>query len=221
MRLAAARAVAQEVTAKRRSRRRHLPAFVAAALLWGIAAQAAPQGGPAPPVPSPVPSAVPSAVPGLDGRFALETAAGRAVTEASFAGKWLLVYFGYTACPDACPTALSNIVAALGALGPLAARIQPLFITVDPKRDTPAVLAKYVKTFDPRIVGLYGTAEQTAAAAKAFRVYYAVRQLGNGEYAIDHSAFVYVVNPGGRVVELLTGNIPGRTMAAALRDLMK
>jgi protein SCO1 len=113
------------------------------------------------------------------------------------------------------------MAAALGALGPLAAKVQPLFITVDPKRDTPSVIGNYVKTFDPRIIGLYGTPEQTAAAAKAFRVYYSVRQLGNGEYAIDHSAFVYVVDPDGRVVELLTGNLPGPAMAAALRDLMK
>jgi protein SCO1/2 len=182
--------------------------LVAAALFCGRAAAAA-QGGPAP------------AVPGIDGHFALETTSGRPVTEASFRGKWLLVYFGYTNCPDACPTALSAMASALGALGPLAAPVQPLFITVDPARDTPAVIANYVKTFDPRIVGLYGTAAQTAAAAKTFRVYYAVRQLGHGDYAIDHSAFVYVVDPGGRVVELLTGNLPGRTMAGVLHDLMK
>jgi protein SCO1 len=196
---------------RRRSRHFFTAALAAAALLAAAptAARAAPQGGPAP------------SVPGIGGDFTLETAAGRAVTKSSFRGKWLLVYFGYTACPDACPTALSAIAAALDALGPLAAEVQPLFVTVDPKRDTPAVIGNYVKTFDPRILGLYGTTEQTAAAAKAFRVYYAVRQLGNGEYAIDHSAFVYVVDPAGRVVELLTGNLPGQAMAAALRDLMK
>jgi protein SCO1 len=191
---------------------RHLltAGLVAAALLaTPIAVQAAPQGGPAP------------TVPGITGGFALETTAGQAVTEASFRGRWLLVYFGYTACPDACPTALSAMAAALGALGPLAAKVQPVFITVDPKRDTPTVLGNYVKTFDSRIIGLYGTTGQTTAAAKSFRVYYRVRKLGNGDYAIDHSAFVYVVDPGGRVVELLTGNLPGQAMAAALRDLMK
>jgi protein SCO1 len=173
------------------------------------ALQAAPQGGSMP------------AIPGFGGHFALETTAGRAVTERSFSGKWLLVYFGYTTCPDACPTALSAIAAALGALGPLAAKIQPLFITVDPQRDTPPVIDKYVKTFDRRFLGLYGTTEQTASAAKAFRVDYRVRQLGNGEYAIDHSAFIYVVDPGGRVVELLTGNLPGAAIAGELRDMLK
>jgi protein SCO1 len=198
--------------ARRRRRRHFLAAASAAATLLAtapVAVRAAPQGGPAP------------SIPAIGGDFALETAAGRAVTEASFRGKWLLIYFGYTACPDACPTALSAMAAALIALGPLAAKVQPLFITVDPKRDTPAVIGNYVKTFDPRILGLYGTAEQTEAAAKAFRVYYTVRQLGNGEYTIDHSAFVYVVDPDGRAVELLTGNLSGPAMAAALRDLMK
>jgi protein SCO1 len=198
--------------ARRRRGRHSLTAALAAVVLLATApfsVRAAPRGGSA------------ASIPGIGGNFALETAAGRAVTEASFRGKWLLVYFGYTACPDACPTALSAMAAALGALGPLAAKVQPLFITVDPKRDTPAVVGNYVKTFDPRIIGLYGTAEQTAAAARAFRVYYAVRQLGDGDYAIDHSAFVYVADPNGRVVELLTGNLPGPAVAAALRDLMK
>jgi protein SCO1 len=185
-------------------------ALVAAALFCGIA-----------PRPN---AAVPSdhaAVPGIEDHFALETTSGRRVTEASFSGKWLLVYFGYTNCPDACPTALSAMAAALDALGPLAARVQPLFVTVDPERDKPAVLAKYVGTFDRRIIGLYGTEKEVDAAAKAFRVYHTVRKLGRGDYAIDHSAFIYVVDPGGRVVELLTGNLPGRAVAAALRDAMK
>ena len=97
------------------------------------------------------------------------------------------------------------MAAALDALGPLAGKVQPLFITLDSKRDTPSVIGNYVKTVDPRILGLRGTAEQTAAAAKAFRVYYAVRQLSSGEYAIDHSSFIYGLDPGGRVVQLLTG----------------
>lgn len=195
----------------RRSRVCRPVVLVAAALLCAIATapMAAPPGGRA------------AAVPGFDDHFALETTSGHAVTETSFRGKWLLVYFGYTNCPDACPTALSAMAAALDTLGPLAARVQPLFVTVDPARDTPAVLAKYVGTFDRRIIGLYGTAAETDAAANAFRVYHTARKLGRGDYAIDHSAFIYVVDPGGRVVELLTGDLPGRTIAAALRDAMK
>jgi protein SCO1 len=158
---------------------------------------------------------------GMTGRFALKTAAGGDVTQASFPGKWLVIYFGYTLCPDACPTALNAVAGALAELGPRAAKVQPLFITVDPKRDTPQIIADYVKAFDPRILGLSGTDAQTAAAAKAFHVYYAVRKLGNGEYATDHSSFIYVVNPSGQVVELLTGNLSAHPMAAALRDLVK
>ncbi len=163
---------------------------------------------------------VPS-IPGMTDRFALKTTAGHDVTEASFPGKWLVIYFGYTLCPDACPTALNAMAGALGELGPLAVKVQPLFITVDPQRDTPQTLTDYVKAFDPRILGLSGNDAQTAAAAKAFHVYYAVRKLGNDEYAIDHSSFIYVVNPAGQVVELLTGNLPAHSITAALRDLIK
>jgi protein SCO1 len=159
-------------------------------------------------------------LPGIGGHFRLTTSAGGAVTDRSFPGKWLLVYFGYTFCPDACPTALNALATALDELGPLAAGVQPIFITVDPERDTAQVVADYVKAFDPRIVGLTGAPEQIAAAAKEFRVYYKVRPLGNNEYAIDHSSFIYVMNPRGQVVELLTGNVPGHSMAQELRRLM-
>jgi SCO1/SenC len=96
----------------------------------------------------------------------LTTSAGRAVTDRSFPGKWLLLYFGYTFCPDACPTALNALTTALDELGPLAARVQPIFIMVDPARDTSDVVADYVKAFDSRMVGLSGTPEQIAAAAR-------------------------------------------------------
>jgi protein SCO1/2 len=160
-------------------------------------------------------------LPGIGGDFALTTAQGRSVTAASFAGKWLILYFGYTFCPDACPTALNAIAGALAELGPLAAKLQPLFITVDPKRDTPAVIGDYVKAFDPRMLGLYGNAEQTAGAARAFRVYYKIRPLGDGDYAIDHSSYIYIVDPAGHVVELLSGNVSGRALADLLRERIK
>jgi protein SCO1 len=162
-----------------------------------------------------------AALPGIGGHFLLTTSAGRTVTDRSFPGKWLLVYFGYTFCPDACPTALSALATALDELGPLAAEIQPIFITVDPERDTPQVVADYAKAFDARIVGLSGTREQIAAATKEFRVYYNVRPLGNDEYAIDHSSFIYVIDPSGQVVELLTGNLPGHSMAEAVHRVMR
>jgi protein SCO1/2 len=116
---------------------------------------------------------------------------------------------------------LSAVGTALERLGPLADKVQPLFITVDPERDTPAIIADYVKSFDPRIIGLVGTPAQIAAAAKDYRVYYVARNLGDGDYAVDHSSFLYVVNPRGEFVKLLTGDLPGHALADELRQLMQ
>jgi cytochrome oxidase Cu insertion factor (SCO1/SenC/PrrC family) len=115
---------------------------------------------------------------GINGHFTRMTPDGSMMTDQSFRGKWLVIYFGYTFCPDLCPTALSDISAALQRLGPMADKVQPLFITVDPERDTPQVLADYVGSFDRRLIGLRGTPEQTAAAAATYHVYYAPRKLG-------------------------------------------
>ena len=166
----------------------------------------------------PAPAGAP---PLIGGHFSLVAADGTAVTDHSFPGKWMLIYFGYTFCPDSCPTALNTIAEALDELGPLADRIQPIFITVDPKRDTSPVIADYVKAFHSRLIGLTGTSAQIAAAAKEFHVFYQVRELGNEEYAIDHSSYIYVVDPGGRVAELITGNLPGHPVAAELKRLIE
>ena len=163
----------------------------------------------------------PAALPRIGGHFSLTAADGTEVTDLSFAGKWLLLYFGYTFCPDACPTVLNTIAEALDELGPLAERIQPIFITVDPEHDTRSVLSEYVKAFHPRLIGLTGSAAQIASTAKDFHVFYQVRQLGNDEYAIDHSSYIYVIDPDGRVVELITGNLPGHPVAAELERLIQ
>ena len=167
------------------------------------------------------PASTAMAIPGMTGRFALETPAGNTVTQASFPGKWLLVYFGYTQCPDACPTALNAIAGAIRDLGPLVDQLQPLFITLDPQRDTPHVMADFVKSFNSGMIGLRGSAAETAAAANAFQVYYAVRDLDHSEYAIDYSSFIYIVDPAGRVVALLTGNLSAQAMAEALFRLLQ
>jgi protein SCO1 len=159
-------------------------------------------------------------LPQIGGHFALSTADGRRVTDQSFRGKWLLVYFGYTSCPDVCPTTLSSMALALEKLGPLADKIQPVFITVDPERDTAKLVGEYVKDFDARFVGLVGSPQQIADTAHDFRVYYRVRQLGNNEYVVDHSSFIYVLDPNGRFVRLLTGDMPGHQLADELRKLM-
>ena len=124
---------------------------------------------------------------------------GQARTLADFKGKVVTIFFGYTQCPDVCPTALSGMSEVMQQLGPDGDKVQVLFVTVDPERDTPALLAEYVPVFDKRFLGLYGTPEKIAEVAKDFRVFY--RKSGDleGHYTIDHSAGTYVFDPQGRL----------------------
>lgn len=144
--------------------------------------------------------------------FALTDHTGRAVTEADFAGRWQLVFFGFTHCPDICPTTLAYMASVLDLLGDRADRVAPLFITVDPARDTVPVMAEYVSAFHPRLVGLTETAAQVAEAARNFRVYYA--QMDDAEapdgYLMAHSGYLYLMRPGGgfEAVFLETGQPP-------------
>ncbi len=157
----------------------------------------------------------------LGGPFTLTATDGRTVTDQTYRGKWVLIYFGYTSCPDACPTALNNMGVALDRLGPDAARVQPMFITVDPKRDTREVLAEYLKSFDPRIVALTGTQDQIAAVIKEYHLYVSAHPASaSGDYLVDHSSFYYLLNPDGKFVNILHGDLSGDDMAARLRDLM-
>jgi len=169
---------------------------------------------------SAAPRAQPAA-PAIGGHFALTTTDGREVTDATYLGKWLLVYFGYTSCPDVCPTVLNEMGSALDQLGGEAAKVQPIFVTVDPVRDTAKTMAEYLSSFDPRIVGLRGTAEQIEAAAKSYHVYYRARSLGGGEYTVDHSSYLYLIKPDGGFAELLAGDVPGHKLADELRRLVR
>lgn len=153
----------------------------------------------------------------LGGPFTLVDQAGRTVTERDFAGRMLLVYFGFTYCPDVCPTELGTIASALDAMGPAGERVTPVFISIDPERDTPAAMADYVSRFHPRLVGLTGSAEQVAQAARAYRVYYAkARQRDTTEYTMDHSSFIYLVGPDGRVRSLFRPETTPEAIAAAV-----
>ncbi len=158
--------------------------------------------------------------PSIGGPFTLVATDGKTVTDQTYRGKWLFIYFGYTFCPDACPTALNNISVALEKLGAEADKIQPLFITVDPKRDTPQVMGDYLKSFDPRIVGLTGSQAQTDGVAKAYRVYVAPQENGGDDYAVDHSAYFYLMDPQGKFVNVIAGDVPGDQMADKLRKMM-
>ena len=135
----------------------------------------------------------------IGGPFTLTDATGKRVTDKDFAGKPMLVYFGFTNCPDVCPAGLQVIAAALDRLGDKAKSVTPLFITVDPERDTPELLGKYVASFHSGIVGLSGSPEDIAAVTKAYRVYAkkAPDAERPGEYNVDHSSFMYLMNANG------------------------
>jgi protein SCO1/2 len=158
----------------------------------------------------------------VGGPFSLIDGDGHPVTDQTWHGKYMLVYFGYTYCPDVCPTTMTNLADALDKMGVKADRLQPLFITVDPKRDTPAVVKQYAAAFGPRIIGLTGSAEQIAGAAKAYRVYYAEHRTGPGpdDYSMDHSSVLYLMGPDGRFIAPLRADQSGPEMAAALTKLM-
>ena len=150
----------------------------------------------------------------------IDSKSGREVSDRNFRGKWLLVFFGYTHCPDICPTTLGEIAETLIKLGPLADRLQPIFITLDPKRDTQKVIADYTAAVDPRILGLTGAPDKIADAATAYGVSYAERQLG-GDYFLDHSATIYVTRPDGTPARSFLGTADSTAMGKRLRALLQ
>lgn len=153
----------------------------------------------------------------VGGPFELVDHTGRTRTERDFRGKLLLVYFGFSSCPDICPTDLQAIGLALDRLGGDADGIQPLFVTVDPERDTPEHLADYVPLFHPRLVGLTGSAEAIRKAADAYKVYYAKVPLGEGDYTVDHTAFIYLMDRDGSYL----GFFPPGTSAERMVEIIR
>ncbi len=154
----------------------------------------------------------------VGGPFALVNGEGRPVTDEAFRGRMMLVYFGYTFCPDVCPTELQTVSGVLDRLGPEAAKVAGVFITIDPTRDTPAVVGEYVKLFDDRITGLSGTEAQVTAAAKSYRVYYA--KAGNKtstDYLMDHSSFLYLMGPDGKLRALFRQGSTADEITTAIR----
>jgi protein SCO1/2 len=156
----------------------------------------------------------------IGGPFHLVDQNGRTVTNTQLEGKWLLVYFGYTHCPDACPTALNNIALALQDLGAKRGEVRPVFITIDPERDTPQALKDYVSAFDAPILALTGTAAEVAQAANNYRVYYAKHPEPGGDYSMDHTSVIYVMDPKGRFTTSFTGEDPPDQMAERLKKLL-
>lgn len=142
----------------------------------------------------------------IGGPFTLTDASGKTVTDADFRGRYMLIFFGFTNCPDICPAGLQLISAAMAKLGDKADRIVPVFVSVDPARDTPEKLASYVKNFDDRVVGLTGTPEQIAHIANVYRVFYekTPNESAPGDYGINHTSIIYLMGPDGKYVRHFT-----------------
>jgi protein SCO1/2 len=156
----------------------------------------------------------------IGGPFHLVDQNGKPFGDSDLKGKWHLVFFGYTHCPDACPTALNEMSLALDRLGKERDDVGIVLITVDPERDTPEALKSYVASFDAPIVALTGTAEEVAQAAKAYRVYYAKHPRGDGDYDMDHSAVIYVMDPQGRFAATFTPDSTAEAIAQRLKKLL-
>jgi cytochrome oxidase Cu insertion factor (SCO1/SenC/PrrC family) len=157
----------------------------------------------------------------IGGPFALVDHTGAPRTDADFRGKFLLVYFGFTYCPDVCPTDLQAIGQALDRLGVAADAVQPLFVTLDPDRDTPGHLADYVPLFHPRLIGLSGDGAAIRQAAGAYRVYHAKVATKTSGYTIDHSGFVYLMDRVGHYLGFFPPGTPPDRMADAIRPLLE
>ncbi len=153
----------------------------------------------------------------IGGPFRLIDQNGQVVTEQDMKGRPFLVFFGFTHCPDVCPTALFEVSQILRALGPDADRARALFITVDPERDTPPVIKSYLSSFDPRLTGLTGDPAAVAAVAKAYRVYVKKVPLDDGGYTMDHTAIVYLMDKDGRFVSPFSLKRTTEAAAAELR----
>ncbi|GGB38634.1 hypothetical protein GCM10011380_30050 [Sphingomonas metalli] len=171
-------------------------------------------------------AAAPLAGARIGGPFSLTDQNGRTVTERSFPGSYRLMYFGYTFCPDVCPTDVASIAAGLKqveASDPtLAAKVVPIFVTVDPERDTPAVLKQFTAAFHPRLVGLTGSRDAIEAAKKAYAIYAAkgAAQPGGG-YLVDHSRQTYLMDPDNRPIALVPQDKGADAVAEAIRQWVK
>ncbi len=159
--------------------------------------------------------------PGIGGPIELVSSTGETVTEKLFGGKYALVFFGYSFCPDVCPTGLQNIATALDKLGNKSPGVVPVFVSVDPERDTPKQLSEYVKLFHPAMVGLTGSEAQIKTATKRFRVYFALRKdLDPKDYLVDHSSFVYLMDPGWKLRAVFSHSASPEDVANALKKLL-
>jgi cytochrome oxidase Cu insertion factor (SCO1/SenC/PrrC family) len=158
----------------------------------------------------------------VGGPYELTDQTGRRRTDADFRGKLVVLYFGYTYCPDVCPTELQSISLALDNLGAAAESVQPLFITVDPERDTPARLAEFVSSFHPRLVGLTGSVADIRKTAIEYRTFFVKNgATAPGEYSVDHTGFIYLVGKDGRYLGFLPPGVAPDEIADAIRTRLQ
>jgi protein SCO1/2 len=153
----------------------------------------------------------------VGGPFELTDQTGQRRTDVDFQGKLVVLYFGYTYCPDVCPTELQSISLALDKLGASADAVQPLFITVDPGRDTPARLADFVASFHPRLIGLTGSLAEIRKTAVAYRTFFAKNGAAADNYAVDHTGFIYLIGKDGRYLGFLPPALEPDAIADAIR----
>ena len=192
------------------ARRTRVTAWLAAAIVAvGLSAAVAymltrPQGG---------------GIADIGGPIDLNSMNGGRFTSADMGGKPYAIFFGFTRCPNVCPTTLSDLTLDLGDLGPLADKLQVIFVSVDPDRDTPATMKEYLSAFDPRILGLTGTPDEIAAIAKDYRVFYRKVPTDGGDYTMDHTASVYLMNGKGHLVGTLAFEEDRATQLAKLKKL--
>jgi protein SCO1/2 len=158
----------------------------------------------------------------IGGPFALVDQNGVPRHDSDFRGELMLVYFGYTYCPDACPTALQIMTTALDDLGDGANAVQPIFVSVDPERDTVAQMKSYAQNFHPRLLALTGSPDQVAAAANAYRIFYekVKAEDGGGDYLVDHSSFVYLMGRDGRYLAHFGPDVTAAGMAAEIKKYL-
>jgi protein SCO1/2 len=161
-------------------------------------------------------ASVQTGVADVGGPFSLIDQNGVRTTDQDFRGRYMLVFFGFTYCPDVCPTTLAILAAALDEIGPAAENIVPILITVDPARDTPAALKAYLSSFGPNFVGLTGTKEEIAAAADAYHAFYEILEREGGDYTLNHSTAIYLMGPEGKFVTSYTLNMGPEAIAADL-----
>lgn len=157
----------------------------------------------------------------IGGNFTLTDTDGKPFTNELLKGKYSLVFFGFTRCPAICPTALSGITQALNLLGADAAKVTPVFVTVDPERDTPEVMKEYATHFHPSLVALTGTPEQVTQAEQAYKVYASKQPLeGSEDYTMDHSGYIYLMDKNGRYAAHFAHDIAPEDLAEALKPYL-